>query len=372
MELKGRQLIIFTSLYISYTLYVYVRRSVAFSIPALVTSEGFEKSQIGLITSSQSIAYAISKFICGILADVVSPKALNSGGLILSGITAISFTGFNSTLVLCFWWFLNGLSQGAGWPASAVILKQWCPPTIFGTVWSILSTSMNIAGTFGPLITATFIASIGWRESLRLAGMVSILIGFITFVLIKDKPAQNQDVKKNTKKGSGFVSSVEVGGIVGSFIAGYSSDYMISKNSNIPQFLVRKTLWIYFFIVLGVALYSFITVIDKDSSKMLISLIGFIIGFSIYGPISIAGVIALESSPKSISGTTYAVASLFSNVGIFLAGLPFSYIAKQYDLQTTFFILGTFSIIIFLYLIFKLKNELSSYRGGLMKVLFMK
>lgn len=47
----------------------------------------------GLITSSQSIAYAISKFVCGILADVVSPKALNSGGLILSGITAISFTG---------------------------------------------------------------------------------------------------------------------------------------------------------------------------------------------------------------------------------------------------------------------------------------
>ncbi|CAG2210522.1 SLC37A4 [Mytilus edulis] len=126
--------------------------------------------KLGLITSSQSIAYAISKFVCGILADVVSPKALNSGGLILSGITAISFTGFNSTIVLCFWWFLNGLSQGAGWPAAAVILKQWCPPTIFGTVWSILSTSMNIAGTFGPLITATFIASIGWRESMRLAG----------------------------------------------------------------------------------------------------------------------------------------------------------------------------------------------------------
>ncbi|CAC5380945.1 SLC37A4 [Mytilus coruscus] len=146
----------------------------------------------------------------------------------------------------------------------------------------------------------------------------------------------------------------------------------LTLNSNIPQFLVRKTLWIHFFIVLGVALYSFITVIDKDSSKMLISLIGFIIGFAIYGPISIAGVIALESSPKNISGTTYAVAALFSNIGIFLAGLPFSYIAKQYDLQTTFLILGTFSIIMFLYLIFKLKYELSSYRGGLMKVLFMK
>jgi sugar phosphate permease len=47
MEIKARQLLIFSSLYISYTLYVYVRRSVTFSIPALVTSEGFDKSKIG-------------------------------------------------------------------------------------------------------------------------------------------------------------------------------------------------------------------------------------------------------------------------------------------------------------------------------------
>ena len=42
-------------------------------------------------------------------------------------------------------------------------------------------------------------------------------------------------------------------------------------------------------------------------------MIGFIIGFAIYGPVSTAGVVALESGPKQISGTTYAVAALFSN-----------------------------------------------------------
>ena len=53
------------------------------------------------------------------------------------------------------------------------IFLQWCPPTIFGTAWSLLSTSMNVAGTFGPLITAYFIAHVGWKESMTLAGEVS-------------------------------------------------------------------------------------------------------------------------------------------------------------------------------------------------------
>lgn len=424
MEIKARQLLIFSSLYISYTLYVYVRRSVTFSIPALVTSEGFDKSKIGLITSSQSIAYTISKFVCGILADVVSPKVLLSGGLVISGITAISFTGFNSAVILCIWWFLNGLSQGAGWPATAVILKQWCPPTIFGTAWSILSTSMNIAGTFGPLVTAFFITSVGWRESMRLAGMVSIAVGCLTFVFIENKPNQNKDKTKDNEQdkketfsrlkilqlpgflgvctcymtlsliqysvlqwgqlylvediglsiliGSGFVSSVEVGGIVGSFVAGYLSDKMISKNPGTPQCLVRKTVWVHFFFMLTAALYSFIIVINENSSKVVITLIGFIIGFAIYGPVSTAGVVALESGPKQISGTTYAVAALFSNIGIFLSGLPMSYIAKLYDLQTAFLTLGTLSAIMFLYLLFKLKSELFAYTGGLTKILFVK
>ena len=49
---------------------------------------------------------------------------------------------------------------------------------MFGTVWSILSTSMNVAGTVGPLVTAFLISRIGWRESMGLAGKV-LATGYI-------------------------------------------------------------------------------------------------------------------------------------------------------------------------------------------------
>lgn len=48
---------------------------------------------VGLIISSQSLAYTLSKFGCGILGDFVSPRILLCVGLACTGLTAIIFTG---------------------------------------------------------------------------------------------------------------------------------------------------------------------------------------------------------------------------------------------------------------------------------------
>ena len=47
--------------------------------------------------------------------------------------------------------------------------------------------------------------------------------------------------------------------------------------------------------------------------QMLITLIGFIIGFGIYGPVSLYGVMAIEAAPTHLSGTSHAVVSLACN-----------------------------------------------------------
>lgn len=45
----------------------------------------------GFIASSQNLAYMISKFIGGILADSMDPKLMFSGGLLVAGIFTMSF-----------------------------------------------------------------------------------------------------------------------------------------------------------------------------------------------------------------------------------------------------------------------------------------
>jgi len=47
--------------------------------------------------------------------------------------------------------------------------------------------------------------------------------------------------------------------------------------------------------------------------QLVISLIGFVIGFGIYGPVSLYGVMALEAAPTHLSGTSHAIASFACN-----------------------------------------------------------
>lgn len=51
--------------------------------------------------------------------------------------------------------------------------------------------------------------------------------------------------------------------------------------------------------------------------QMWIDLIGFGLGLTIYGPISIYGVTAIECAPSEMAGTSHAFASLFAT-GIIL------------------------------------------------------
>jgi len=47
--------------------------------------------------------------------------------------------------------------------------------------------------------------------------------------------------------------------------------------------------------------------------QVMISLIGFIIGFGIYGPVSLYGVMAMEAAPTHLSGTSHAIVSFACN-----------------------------------------------------------
>ena len=44
-----------------------------------------------------------------------------------------------------------------------------------------------------------------------------------------------------------------------------------------------------------------------------ITIIGFGLGLTIYGPVAIFGVVAMEAAPNSLAGTAHAVAGLFAN-----------------------------------------------------------
>jgi len=99
------QIVTIIILYLGYGFFYYTRKSISFMLPHfsggnsvgsnIVSnasgSFNLTKNDIGIIISSQNVAYAISKFVSGVLSDVMSVRILFGSCLFLSGLLNVGF-----------------------------------------------------------------------------------------------------------------------------------------------------------------------------------------------------------------------------------------------------------------------------------------
>lgn len=387
--------VIFGAMFVGYTLYYFNRKTFSFVMPSVMQEIKLDKDDLGLITSSQSAAYAISKFISGVLSDQMSARWLFSSGLCLVGLVNVLFSWSSSVTVFAILWFFNGLAQGLGWPPCGKVLRKWFEPSQFGTWWAVLSCSMNLAGSLGPIIATLVAASYSWRSTLSFSGLICVGVSVFCLILIKNEPSDvglknielgpkkgkkgSQSADETTLKefllspylwllcagylvvfgvktcctdwgqlfliqdkgqsaliGSSYMSALEVGGLIGSIAAGLLSDRAVAKAGLRNYGNPRHGLLLSMMAGMVVSLFLFRVTVTPGSPKVWILILGVIFGFSSYGPIALFGVIANESAPSNFCGTSHAIVALSANIGGFLAGLPFSTVAKHYGWDTAF------------------------------------
>ncbi|NWT72522.1 G6PT1 protein, partial [Prunella himalayana] len=392
---------IFAAMFVGYTLYYFNRKTFSFVMPAVMAEVPLGKDELGLITSSQSAAYAISKFISGVLSDQMSARWLFSSGLLMVGLVNVVFSWSSTVMAFAGLWFLNGLAQGLGWPPCGKILRKWFEPSQFGTWWAILSTSMNLAGGLGPIVAALVSMNYDWRKTLAFSGCTCMVVSFVCLVLIKNEPSDvglpniEQGAKKGKKGsssdnstltelllspylwvlstgylvvfgvktcctdwgqlfliqergqsmlvGSSYMSALEIGGLVGSIAAGYLSDRAVAKVGLSNYGNPRHALLLSMMAGMCVSMFLFRITVTGDSPKNMRFLLAFFL------PLPFSSFPGLPySSPERLVSTSelrtralrrdYSFCVFFVTVGGFLAGLPFSTIAKHYSWATAFWV----------------------------------
>jgi len=376
-NLFHQQVILFLTMYIGYLLYMVVRKSFAFSMPSILEEGEMEKVQVGKVLSSFSMGYTIGKFGWGIVADTTSPRLLFSAGLLTSSLLNV-VSSYCTTHYFIYLWFMNGIMQGTGWPACAKLANSWYSPQSLGSVWSMLSTCMNMASTGGLILFSYYLDgnSQQWRNLTMLVALVGCVFSLLSYIMIRDSPHKEPDVilgESSTKKkpsstngwviimtsqyililawascvtmylkgalidwgriyiqeekagsamqASGFIATIEIGGLCGRIFSGFISDrltswYGVSLLGN-PRNIWVSTCW------LGECI-SLYLLIMLDSNGFLLTLLGFLIGFFLYGIITIVGLLSMEAAAPDIKGKTFALCGLIGNVGLTLSGYPFS------------------------------------------------
>ncbi|NXI34919.1 G6PT1 protein, partial [Galbula dea] len=383
--------VIFAAMFVGYTLYYFNRKTFSFVMPAVMAEVPLGKDDLGLITSSQSAAYAISKFVSGVLSDRMSARWLFFSGLLMVGVVNVVFSWSSTVMAFAGLWFLNGLAQGLGWPPCGKILRKWFEPSQFGTWWAILSTSMNLAGGLGPIVAALVSLHYDWRMTLSFSGFICVVVSFVCLVLIKNEPSDvglpniEQGAKKGKKGsssdnstltelllspylwvlstgylvvfgvktcctdwgqlfliqergqsmlvGSSYMSALEIGGLVGSIAAGYLSDRAVARVGLSSHGNPRHALLLSMMAGMCLSMFLFRVTVTGDSPK--VSALHFFLPL----PVS-----AFADSPFSYPRRLVSTTELRTRAlrreyfGGFLAGLPFSTIAKYYSWATAFWV----------------------------------
>ncbi len=357
--------------YIGYLTYYFGRSSFSVGKQYLV---GLNTEQMGIIGASLGIAYGLSKFLMGNVSDRSNPRYFLASGLIMTGIINIlipDFLGYGvSALVIIM--FINGWVQGMGWPPCGRIMTHWFSDGERGTKMGIWNTAHNVGAGLLPLIIVPigiYLWGGNWHGLFYFAGIVCILIGVLVVIFGADTPQSVglppieeytndyplEDVEKGLDNREQEMTSKQ---IFFKYVLCNKWLWMIAI-ANVFVYCVRYGLlnWSSYYLhdvkgmskaggLLGFALFELPAIpgtiligwiTDKYFKGrrapmgvicMALVFVGIIfywqatspvallcslacIGFLIYGPVALIGILALDLVPKKAAGTAAGFTGLF-------------------------------------------------------------
>ena len=412
---------IFLGMYVGYAFYYFTRKSFTFAMPAMMQDLHFDKSDLGILGSIFSISYGASKFLSGILSDRSNPRYFMAIGLVCTGICNILFGWSSSILLFSLFWGLNGLFQGFGWPPCARLLTHWYSQRERGTWWGAWNTSHNIGGALIAIIAAVCAQFWGWRFSLYFPAVISIGCGFFLMNRLRDTPkslglpeiekfrndyatvsVENEEklsAKKillehvlNNKyiwllaisyffvyvlrtavndwglvflkehKGYSMITAgscicwFEIGGGVGALAAGWMSDRLLQGSRGPVNILYCLAA------LLAVTALWF----SPANAPILDAVIIFFIGFFVFGPQMLIGMVAAELCIKKAAGTATGFIGCIAYFGAAMAGYPVAKMTQEWGWEMFFYILGACALVATLFLVplWSVKPKVSTVRAS--------
>lgn len=407
------RLSVFLSILFGYSCYYLTRNSLTFTAPAMVASPALnlDITSIGVITSIFPLCYGCSKFVSGVVGDVLSPSLMLGGGLIATGLVNVAFGASHTLPLFCILWATNGILQGFGAPSCAKILTSWFAASERGTYWGMWNIAHNLGGFMAPILAGTAARTFGWSWGLWAPGIIAIFVGLLIVSSLRDSPEERGfeavepvtrpsteravEVKDSATSSSLIqnlcdnvlsnpfiwglaftyfcvyvvrqgitswsvfylikekgvidagaaavrVSGLELGGLVGSLLAGRISDRLISQTNTGA---VGNRIRVVIGYLCGVALSLVAFKLVPSGWPVSQAAIVFMIGFFLYGPQMLIGLCGAEIVGRRSVGASEGFLGWIAYLGAANAGVPLSLLVQQYGWDAFFAALLTATFI---------------------------
>ncbi|WP_233859204.1 MFS transporter [Paraburkholderia sp. HD33-4] len=204
-RLKRTQILAIAFLTLAGTVNYFDRSTLSIANHSISQELGLSASQMGLLLSGFSLAYAFAQLPVGALLDRFGSRVVLGLGILLW--SAAQFAGgFIQTLNQFFYSRLVlGVCEAPLFPAGVKVISEWFAARERGGPTGIYQSSSAIGPMLGPPILTALMLSFGWRQMFVLMGAIGIVIalGWIAFyrnraeVELTDEEAAHLDEGEN-------------------------------------------------------------------------------------------------------------------------------------------------------------------------------
>lgn len=162
--------------------------------PSIRGEFGLSQTELGVVFTAFTLAYALFQVPGGWLADRFGPRRILTGIVSYWSIfTMATAAAWNKTSLVAIR-FLFGAGEAGAFPAATRAFSRWLPATERGIAQGVTHSGARLAGAFTPPLVGLMIVQWGWRSAFIAFGLLGFVWGAFWYWYYRDEPEDHPGV----------------------------------------------------------------------------------------------------------------------------------------------------------------------------------
>jgi sugar phosphate permease len=197
---ERRGYLVCTPVFIGYILVYFHRLCPAVIAVDIQNTFDISGTLLGVLGSAYFYPYALMQPPSGILADSWGPRKAISYFFIIAGLGSILMGVSSSLTMALFGRLLVGLGVSTLYVSNFKLLASWFSPKRFAIIGGIFMSVGGLGALSSSAILAFLATILGWQISLIIIGGITITVGALIYVFVRNRPTDFSEHKYNTQK----------------------------------------------------------------------------------------------------------------------------------------------------------------------------
>jgi MFS family permease len=184
---SSKRFFIFTILSALFVLSMFYRVSSAVIAPNLMHDLGLDAETLGILGGAFFYSFALFQIPMGPMLDRIGPRKVITLFSMIGALGAFTFALGNSFLLALLGRILIGVGMASVLMGSMKIFVIKFPPKEFVTLIGLMQAIGALGNIFAASPLAFLTSAIGWRMTFVIAGVVTALLAFLTFLILGEE-----------------------------------------------------------------------------------------------------------------------------------------------------------------------------------------